>query len=403
MSDIDYVIKLHRAVESPHNAFCPNLRQLDVTLSYQPRPYPYDFLVGGSLVELKLSMGPGSPPEPVTSAMERVALRCPQVEHINALDFNSWSFNYGIFPNLRILHHEGCLSAASWMQLGAGCPLLEQVAIRWMQEKKVDSGARFGQNALALPALRVLSIVGPEGGELGSYILRTTTMPVLKELDVELCKQVSAHADTLFSLTSRRSPLLEKLIVRGHMSEWGVFASFTGLRSLELFGYLTSFTAEHVTGVIGNIPDITRLSIGSLYNIAIDPAKPYFTPILLQTIAERCHQLSELEIPLNALSSTWYLKSPSPVTAFKRLATLALIPLHIEPLRLAMEPFAKYLAQVCPTVERFETVLIHPDESGRVVDTPRPLTDGERCNSDLMEELFFSIKGSDSGVPEELH
>ncbi|KAG8916915.1 hypothetical protein FRC01_002783 [Tulasnella sp. 417] len=109
------------------------------------------------------------------------------------------------------------------------------------------------------------------------------------------------------------------------------------------------------------------------------------TPALLETIAQQSHQLVDLDVPLNTLSISW---TPEPRTAvhqFKMLKALALDPLHIE--TKAMEPFARYLAQLSPDVKSFETIIFYPDETGRIA-IPADLAEEE-----LVESLFFEAQG----------
>ncbi|KAG8978731.1 hypothetical protein FRC05_010004 [Tulasnella sp. 425] len=401
LEDINYVKDLQHAVESSHHAFCPRLRQLEVNLDGQPHPYPYDFIAGESLAQIHLrggSTGFIQQAGSVASALEKVALRSPMIEHLDASRSNISFINYGGFSKLRTLKHGGQFSVTSWIQLCAGCPLLEVVTIWWMQDELPDEEAiHSGPEVQALPALRVLSIEPTDDGLFTSYVLRTTNMPELRELEVDLAPLGYSEGAALFSLVRSRSPLLEKLKLVGHRLEWGGLASFRELRTLELFGLQSSFTTEQVGRIIGNVPNLTRLLISS-FDEEIDRTEPSFTPAFLETIAKGCHQISELEIPLNTLSVPWTSETQSPAAEFKRLKALALEPLHIEPT--VMETFARYLARLCPTVRSFATTTLHPNAVPRF---PGQITEEERLDSGVMQDLLFAVREdgvSDSAAQE---
>ncbi|KAG9038312.1 hypothetical protein FS837_001282, partial [Tulasnella sp. UAMH 9824] len=388
--DIHYLMGLQRAVEPPHCAFCPELRHLDVKLDGQPEPCAYDFLAGEPLVQLNCTWTPtdsSKSSRAVAHALERVALRSPLVERLDVSGFNSRFINYGLFPKLRILSHHGDFSMESWPQLCTECPLLEEVYMRCWWKKPINEVATNTSPAMqALPSLRVLRTSEVEDRMLAASILRATSMPRLTELEFDLKQYWPEKLDTLIPLIRGRSPLLEKLSVRGDDLDWGSFSSFTGLRHLELLGNLNSFTTEHVTSIIGNIPNIASLSLG-FSSLEIDRITVAFTPALLEKMAEQCHQLSELDVPLNALSIPWSSKPATPACQFKRLTYLALDPLNIEPR--AKEPFARYLARLCPTVKTFETILFHPDESGTLA------IPSDFAEELVMESLFFKVQQED--------
>ncbi|KIO21486.1 hypothetical protein M407DRAFT_245459 [Tulasnella calospora MUT 4182] len=75
------------------------------------------------------------------------------------------------------------------------------------------------------------------------------------------------------------------------------------------------------------------------------------------------------------------------------LQALALDPLHIEPR--AMEPVAQYLAQLCPTVNTFDCVLLHPRETGTVDVDLDSFSEDETRNVAEMENLFFYFQEGD--------
>ncbi|KAG8907910.1 hypothetical protein FRC01_007544 [Tulasnella sp. 417] len=390
--DIDYLRNIHRAVETPHHPFCPKLRELEVTFD-EPQHYMYDFLAGGSLQQFKLnltSIDMEGHTRIFQVAIQSIALGSPMVERITILRSDSPFINYGKFSRLRILSHGGDFSVTSWIQLCAGCPLLEDVNIWWIQDELDDDAAIVtGPQAQTLPVLRVLSIGTIENGEFASYIIRTTNMPQLRELNVDLRELGSEEAEELLSLVRKRSPWLTTLHVNYRSLGLGSFALFGQLRDLELYGTLGSWTTEDLDRIFGSLLNLTRLLIASSGDDDVDRTKPAFTPAILESIATRC-RLYQLEIPLNALEIPWASEPPSPTAKFDRLGVLALDPLHIEPN--AMGPFAKYLAQLCPTVNRFETLPLHPHGASSETESPWELTEEERTNMRVMQNLFFEAQ-----------
>ncbi|KIO21484.1 hypothetical protein M407DRAFT_28938 [Tulasnella calospora MUT 4182] len=394
--DIDYMLKLQHVVESPHRAFCPNLRELELSFG-DLQPYEYDFLAGGSLRQFKLSWT--SETEMRTrlfaGTMERVALRSPMIEHISVHRSDFALIDYGKFSNLRTLNHGGHFSATSWIKLCAGCPLLEDVNIWWIQGDLVDEEAiAEGPQMQQLPLLRILhiEIMRDRGRVLSPYILRTTNMPQLRVLKVDLRQLGSEEADGLLSRVRSRSPLITTLRVHGHTLEWGSFAWFGKLRQLDLYGRLSSWKIEDLERIIANLPNLAQLYIASNPDGGIDRSRPAFTPAIVETIARRC-QLGELRIPLNALETPWMPEPPTTTAKFGKLVGLTLDPLHIE--AKAVEPFAKYLAQLCPNVIHFEAALRHPQEIGQELELPRHPTGEEIGNGWVMKTLFFDAQRKD--------
>ncbi|KAG8907916.1 hypothetical protein FRC01_007540 [Tulasnella sp. 417] len=392
--DFDYLLKIHRAAEYPRHRdpFCPKLRELEVIFD-EPQPYMYDFLVGGSLQQFKLNL-PLSDTEGYAGlcqvAIQSIALGSPLVERISVLRSDSPFINYGKFSRLRILNHGGDFSVKSWIQLCAGCPLLEDVNIWWIQDELDDEDAVVtGPQAQALPVLRVLRIGTIENAEFVYYIIQSTNMPQLRELDVDLRELRSEDAEELLSLVRKRSPWLTTLNVNYRSLELGRFALFSQLRDLELYGMLGSWTTEDLDRIFESLPNLTRLLIASSGDDDVDRTKPAFTPAILESIATRC-RLYQLEIPLNALEIPWASEPPSPTAKFDGLGVLALDPLHIE--RNAMGPFAKYLAQLCPTVNRFETLPLHAHVAWSEIESPWELTEEERTNMMVMRNLFFEAQ-----------
>lgn len=389
-------MSLQHSIEAADQPFCPNLRRLDVKIVPQSQPYPYDFLAGQSLIKIKIRWTPEDhgPLKVMVDAVEGVALRSPMVEHIDISLSDSHFIDYGKFSRLRTLIHEGDFSMKSLSQLCKGCPLLEIARLWWMEAALVDDETAYSepQEMLVFPALQDLNIADSAYGAPSLRILRCTKLPQLRELEADVGEQGFAETNMLFEHIRRQSPLLDTLTVTAERLEWGNLASFTGLRVLELLGDVSSFTTEHVARIIGNIPNLARLSISSdssVYDI-IDRSSVVFTPAFLESIAKQCHHLSDLELPLNTLIVSWTSEPPTPPCKFEKLKALALNPLHIVPG--AMEPVAKYLSRLFPSVKTFETVLLHPDETGRV--TIDSLTEEEISNTAEMERLFFDIKQS---------
>ncbi|KAG9042357.1 hypothetical protein FS837_010962 [Tulasnella sp. UAMH 9824] len=395
MEDINYLRSMHSAVESPDQAFCPKLRELEVRFD-DLQPYEYDFLAGGLLRNFKLIWTPPNRNglvEVFQGAMRGLALRSPMIEHITAFRSDSAFTDYGEFHKLRTLDHGGDFSVGSWLQLCEGCPLLEEVHIWWIQkdsELPDQSLIASAPGIRELAALRVLSIATIANGMFTDYILQTTNMPQLTGLEVNLVPLTSVEGDRLLALVRRRSPSLTTLKVHAHTLEWVSFALFGNLHDLELYGTLGSWTEEHLERIFGNLPNLTRLVIAASTEDGVDRTRPAFTPVILEMIATRC-RLDQLEIPLNALGVPWASEPQTPTAKFDGLTVLALDPLHIDPN--AKEQFAKYLAQLCPTVEDFETMPLHPRAIWSDTEPPWELTEEERKNMQVMENLFFDAQG----------
>ncbi|KAG8891495.1 hypothetical protein FRC01_014665, partial [Tulasnella sp. 417] len=377
------------------------LRELEVLFDDQPQPYGYDLLTGGSLRQFKLDRRINLMMEDdfggvFEATLSNLALRSPLVEHISVLNSDSPFIDYGKFSNLRTLEHIGTFTVASWMEICARCTLLEDFSISWIKDDLVgeDTITATGPQIQELPVLRVLSISSmyEPDGVVSSHILRTTNMPQLRELKMDLYKLGSVEADGLMSLLSRRCPLLTMLQVISPRLEWGRLALFSGLRDLELQGELSSWTTEHLESIIGGLPNLRQLSIRGLYG-GVDRSKPAFTPTILEAIAKTC-QLRRLQIPLNALEIPWMQEPPAPTAKFAGLMHLSLGPLHIE--ADAVEPFAKYLAQLCPTINSFEPIPIHPQEAGsehwNSNRFPFFLTDEEETRKKMMQTLYFNAQ-----------
>ncbi|KAG8891233.1 hypothetical protein FRC01_014820, partial [Tulasnella sp. 417] len=361
------------------------LRELEVLFDDQPLPYGYDLLTGGSLRQFKLDRRINLMMEDefggvFEATLSNLALRSPLVEHISVLHSDSPFIDYGKFSNLRTLEHLGTFTVASWIEICARCPLLEDFSISWIKDDLVGENAitATGPQIQELPVLRVpdISSMHDPDGVASSHILRTTNMPQLRELKLNLYKLGSEEADGLMSLLSGRCPLLTMLKVISRRLEWGRLALFRGLRDLELQGELSSWTTEHLESIIGDLPNLGRLSIRGLYSSAfVDRSKPAFTPRILEAIA-KTSQLRQLQIPLNALEIPWVQEPPAPTAKFAVLMDLSLGPLHIE--ANATEPFTKYLAQLCPTVNSFEAIPVHPQEVGFQNPWPELLTNEEK-------------------------
>lgn len=276
---------------------------------------------------------------------------------------------------------------ASWIKLCAGCPLLESLNLRLSQTRLVDEEAiAGGPQVQQLPALRVLNMETVNNNVFSSYVFQTTKMPRLGELKVNIRGLESVEADGLLSLLARRSPLLSTLQVYGYRLEWGKFASFSRLRDLVLHGELGSWTTEHVERIITRLPDLDRLSIVSSKKYGFGRV---FTPAILETMAMRS-QLLQLAIPLNALEIPWMSETPTSTAKFDVLVELSLEPLHIEPG--AIEPFAKYLAQLCPSANYLETTILHPHLADPEMEERWFLTEEETQSCRLMERLFFDVR-----------
>ncbi|KAG8907915.1 hypothetical protein FRC01_007539 [Tulasnella sp. 417] len=385
--DLEYIKTLQHATDSPYDAFFPNLRQLNVWFRGRSA-YQYGFLAGESLQQFNLNWlfrGLGQTTTDWAGALESVALRSPMVKHIKAFESDSPFIDYGKFSRLRTLDHGGDLGVLSWIQICAGCPLLEEVKISQSQVRPFDeTGIVSGPDTQELPALRNLDI---RHGLITSYILRTTNMPQLRELDVGMYEFDALEVHYLLSRVRRRSPLLETLTLGGNSLEWDRFSSFSGLRDLTLFGQLNSCTTEDVEHIIEGLPNLARLGIAS--NVFCDRRKPPFTTAILETLAMRC-QLDKLRIPLNALETSWESETPTPTAKFDRLIKLRLDHLHIKVN--ALVPFAKYLAQMCPTVDRFKPTLIHPHEAEPELEPSSMLTQEEWENGRVMEDVFLDAQ-----------
>lgn len=394
LEDINYMRSIHNAVESPEQAFCPKLRELEVRFA-NLQPYEYHFLAGGSLRKFKLTWTPSNRNglvEVYQGVIRGLASQSPMIEHITVFRSDSAFTNYGEFHKLRTLDHGGDFSVGSWIQLCEGCPLLEEVHIWWIQEDSElpdEDLIASAQDMQELAALRVLSLATIENGRFTSYILRTTNMPQLTKLEVNLEPLTSAEGDGLLSLSRRRSPLLTTLNLHAHTLDWVSLSLFGNLRDLEIYGTLGSWTTEHLERIIRNLPDLTRLVIAVSTENGIDRTKPAFTPAILEMIATRS-RLDHLEIPLNALGVPWVSEPQTPTAEFDGLTALALDPLHIDPN--AKEYFAKYLAQLCPTVESFETMPLHPHGVWSDDEPPWEITEEERKNMRVIENLFFDAQ-----------
>ncbi|KAG8913408.1 hypothetical protein FRC01_004559 [Tulasnella sp. 417] len=390
--DIDYLENIHRALGPPHQAFFPKLRELVVCFQGS-QPYEYDFLAGESLRCFRLDQIRSTRDRPEGDSrgiLKTLATRSPMVEHIQVWSSDSPFINYGRFSNLRTLYHSGDFSVASWINLCTDCLLLEDVTLQKLQENLVDRETiALGPQLHQFPPLQILDIESIENKVLNSYILRTTNMPQLTELKVDTRQLISAEADGLISLLGSRSPFLTTLQVYGYKLEWAAFASFSRLRDLELRGRIRSWKAEHVERIVASLPDLDRLSIMSEEELDLDRTKPAFTLATLEKIAMRS-RLSVLDIPLNALKIPWTSYPPSVTAKFGILVELGLEPVHIEPS--AIEPFAKYLAQLCPKVEDFDALVLHPDPVEEAMEFPSDRTKEERTNKRVIETLFFDIR-----------
>ncbi|KAG9042359.1 hypothetical protein FS837_010964 [Tulasnella sp. UAMH 9824] len=391
--DIDYIRNLQHAVESAHHAFFPNLRQLDVIDLDPSGPYMYDFLPGSSLQQFKLDWAPNYGNEPAgvfEGVINSVALRSPMVRHIKVFQ-SEWPFiDYGKFSQLQTLDHAGDFSVTSWRKLCAGCPLLEKVNIWWTQERLAGEDApAFRPQTQELPALRVLNLVAIKDSGFNSYILRTTIMPQLRDLRVDLEELESREADGLLSLIGRHSPLISALRVTGSGFKSDTLGSFSRLQNLELYGRLSSWAAKDVEHIFESLPNLARLMIATPGPHGLERTRFGFTPANLETMATRC-QLSSLQIPLNALEIPRAAETPNSAAEFDRLRSLVLNPLHIEPS--ALEPLAKYLAQLCPTLDHFEPTVVHPHETMSGADNTWWLTAEERANVEVLESLFWAAQ-----------
>ncbi|KAG8924471.1 hypothetical protein FRC01_011458 [Tulasnella sp. 417] len=131
----------------------------------------------------------------------------------------------------------------------------------------------------------------------------------------------------------------------------------------------------------------------------LDRTRTAFTPVLLESIAKRCHQLSNLAIPLDTLSTPWTSEPPTLTCKFTRLKSLILDPLHAAPW--AVEPVAQYLAQLCPSVDNFDSYVVHPDENGVESGGPNYPPKEEKRSIAEMERFFFSSKAEDGDVESE--
>lgn len=391
--DTDYLQNIHHALEPPHHAFFPKLRELKISF-HLPQPHEYDLLAGGSLRSLRVDRALPyryDAVEVVGDAMESLALRSPMVEHIKVWASHSPFIDYGKFSKLRTLSHSGYFSVESWVNLCEGCPLLEDVRIRVAHEKLLGKEAiAIGPQMQQLPTLHILNVETIEDKVFIPYILQTTRMPQLRELTVNTLELRSAEADRLFSLLWRRSPLLTALEVHGRRLNWGGLASFRKLRDLDLYGRIGSWRTEHVERIITNLPDLRRLVIMSPQDeLDVDRTKPPFTLAVLEAIAMQL-QLHRLDIPLNALEIPWMSEPPTPAAKFGELVEFSFGPLHIEPS--AMQPFAQYLAQLCPSAEDFESFIVHPHSTWQEMEVHVDLTREEITNKRRMESLFFDAQ-----------
>ncbi|KAG8924469.1 hypothetical protein FRC01_011456 [Tulasnella sp. 417] len=275
----------------------------------------------------------------------------------------------------------------------ACCPLLEVVDIGWIEDDHVDEEAivASGPQMQLLPVLRVLNIswMHDRDGVVSSHILRTTNMPQLMELKVSFYNLGSAQAGGLLSPLSRRCPLLTTLEVMGRTLEWGHLGLFSGLQDLELRGELSSWTTEHLESIIENLPNLGRLSIRPPSFGDVDRSKSAFTLTTLEAIA-KMSPLCQLQMPLNALEIPWVQEPPVPTAKFAMLVKLMLGPLHIE--ANSVEPFAKYLAQVCPTVNCFKPIPIHTQEAELEPHNRWLLTNEEEISQKMMRTLFFNAQ-----------
>ncbi|KAG8911963.1 hypothetical protein FRC01_005375, partial [Tulasnella sp. 417] len=373
--DIQYLMDIQALIEPPHRPFCPNLQQLQVELGLQSQPYAYASLAGDSLASFDLTWYPivHSPRRLMASAMQMVALRSPMIQHIEASVSDSPFINYGLFPNLRILAHEGEFSMKSWAQLCTGCPVLEVVQLQWRGSMLADEDQSIYlvQDIQTPLALEVLEVSDGLDGVPSLYILQNTNMPQLRRLDVVLERQGSPETNTmLFSNIRSHSPLLEALTVTGERLDWG----------------------EIILTIAESLPNMDSLRISSS-DEGLDRTRNAFTPALLESIVKRCHQLSDLAVPLDTLSTPWTSEPPTLTCKFTRLESLILDPLHAAPW--AVEPVAQYLAQLCPSVDDFDSYVVHPDENGVESGRPNYPTKEEKRSIAEMERLFFRSKAED--------
>lgn len=213
-------------------------------------------------------------------------------------------------------------------------------------------------------------------------------MPQLRDFKVGLEELESGEADGLLSLVGRHSPLLSTLLVTGRGFKWDTLASISRLQSLELDGRLSSW-AKDVEHIFENLPNLGRLMIVTPTLNGFDRTRFGFTPANLETMATRC-QLYALQIPLNALEIPWVAEPPKSAAKFDRLKSLVLNPLHIEPS--ALEPLAKYLAQLCPTLDRFEATIFHPYETLSGAENPWHRSVEERANVGVLKGIFLSAQ-----------
>ncbi|KAG8989655.1 hypothetical protein FRB90_002137 [Tulasnella sp. 427] len=386
---ITYLQHLQSAVEPPGQAFCPNLRSIELDRML-PQPDLYDFLVGASLQNLILRHQSSSRTHlqtVVTNTLKKIAGRSPRVEDVLAYSSSS-VFDFGVFPKLRVLTYGGNVSVASWNQLCAGCPLLERVNI-WPPGRAQAAEDETGLSdppAPTLPFLQSLDMDSIKHSSLVTYIMRMTHMSALTELAVDFVNIGKAEGNALLSLLRDRNPSMTRLMLKGDTLNLATLGFFTQLRNLQLRAPLNTFTIECLERIIKSNPHLIRLTISYSTDTRI---RPKLNPSLLETVAQACNDISVIRIPLDTLDTPWTLEESIPLERFKRLCDLVLIQPD------AMEPFARYLARLCPTLDSFETSIMHPGRGQGTIDSEE-LTHEEVENSALMEDLFYEAQEGDS-------
>ncbi|KAG8994427.1 hypothetical protein FRB90_000434 [Tulasnella sp. 427] len=356
---ISYLQHLQSAVEPPGQPFCPNLRSIELDRML-PQPDLYDFLVGASLQILILRHQSSSRTylqTVVTKTLKKIAGRSPRVEDILAYSSSS-AFDFGVFPKLRVLTYGGNVSVASWNQLCAGCPLLERVNI-WPPGRVQAAEDETGLSHPPAP-----------------------TLPILQNF-VNIGK---AEGGALLSLLRYRNPSMTRLKLKGDALNLATLGFFTQLRNLQLRAPLNTITIECLERIIKGNPHLIRLTISYTTDTRI---RPKLNPSLLETVAQACNDISVIRIPLDTLDTPWALEENIPLEQFKRLCELVLNPLHIQPN--AIKPFARYLARLCPTLDSFDTSIMHPGRGQGIINSEE-LTHEEVESSALMEDLFYEAQ-----------
>ncbi|KAG9017983.1 hypothetical protein FRB90_012758, partial [Tulasnella sp. 427] len=276
--------------------------------------------------------------------------------------------------------------------LCAGCPLLEHAHI-WRPRRRmqpVEETEPSDPQTPTLPVLQTLDIDSMKLASLVTYIMRKTHMPALTELEVDLANIGKAEGDALLSLLRSRYSSMTRLKLMGGALNLDILGFFTQLRDLEICVPLDAFTSKCLERIVKSNPHITRLV---MYYAAQTRSRPKIASSLLGTVAQACDGISGIRIPLDTLDFPWVTQEKTPLAQVKRLKDLALDRLHIQPD--AMTPFARYLARLCPVLETFQTIILHPGLEGILV--PEALTQEEYVNSNRMENLVHEGLVDDSG------